>query len=53
MHKLDFFMYLCTMKSTVIISKRIEAIGNGVIFGYADLDLSAAPVFPRMLTLRS
>lgn len=41
MHKLDFFMYLCTMKSTVIISKRIEAIGNGVIFGYADLDLPA------------
>lgn len=29
------------MKSTEIITRRIEAIGNGVIFGYADLDLPA------------
>lgn len=41
MQKLDFFVYLCTMKSKEIITRRIEAIDNGVIFGYADLDLPA------------
>lgn len=38
MQKLDYFYYICAMKSTDAIPKRIEAIGAGVIFGYSDLD---------------
>ena len=30
-------MYLCIVKSTELIPQRIEAIGEGVVFGYADL----------------
>ena len=30
-------MYLCCVKSTELIPQRIKAIGEGVVFGYADL----------------
>lgn len=32
-------MYLCAMKSTELITARIKAIGEGVVFGYTDLQL--------------
>ena len=48
-------MYLCTMKSTEAIEKRINDIGTGIVFSYSDLQLppesqmAAAMALSRMV----
>ena len=37
MQKLNIFAYICSMKSTDIIIKRIDEIGEGKVFTYSDL----------------
>lgn len=39
MQKPNKFRYVCNMKSIEVILQRIEEVGNGVIFGYSDLNL--------------
>lgn len=41
MQKLNIFDYLYSMKSTDLINERIKSIGEGVVFGYSDLNLPA------------
>ena len=56
MQKLNIFDYLCSMKSTDLINERIRSIGEGVVFGYSDLNLPAdlqsasAMALSRMVT---
>lgn len=55
MQKLNIFLYICTMKTTEALIKRIEKIGEGTVFTYSDLKLppdmqaAAAMALSRMV----